>query len=43
MATAKLLTSYPILIAFFKQALLTLTDEAVEMFDQCLWDCHRPI
>jgi TnpA family transposase len=31
---------YPILIAFLKQALLTLTDEAVEMFDQCLWDCH---
>ncbi|HPF59848.1 MAG TPA: DUF4158 domain-containing protein [Candidatus Competibacteraceae bacterium] len=31
---------YPILIAFLKQALLTLTDEVVEMFDQCLWDCH---
>jgi hypothetical protein len=31
---------YPILIAFLKQALLMLTDEVVEMFDQCLWDCH---
>jgi TnpA family transposase len=31
---------YPILIAFLKQALLTLTDDVVEMFDQCLWDCH---
>jgi hypothetical protein len=32
---------YPILIAFLKQTLLTLTDEVVEMFDQCLWDCHN--
>ena len=31
---------YPILVAFLKQALLTLTDDVVEMFDQCLWDCH---
>ena len=31
---------YPILIAFLQQTLLTLTDEVVEMFDQCLWDCH---
>jgi hypothetical protein len=31
---------YPILIAFLKQALLSLTDDTVEMVDQCLWDCH---
>ena len=31
---------YQILVAFLHQALLTLTDEVVEMFDQCLWDCY---
>ena len=31
---------YPILIAFLNQTLLALTDDVVEMFDRCLWDCH---
>jgi TnpA family transposase len=29
---------YPILIAFLQQTLVTLIDEVVEMFDECLWD-----
>lgn len=31
---------YPILVAFLKQALQRLSDEVVEMYDQCLWDCY---
>jgi len=31
---------YPTLVAFLKQALQTLTDEVIEMYDQCLWDCY---
>ncbi|NJN46364.1 MAG: hypothetical protein HC808_07685 [Candidatus Competibacteraceae bacterium] len=31
---------YPVLVAFLKQALHTLTDEVVEMYDQCLWACY---
>lgn len=31
---------YPILVTFLKQALQTLTDEVIEMYDQCLWDCY---
>jgi len=31
---------YPILVAFLKQTLITLIDEAVEMFDECLWDSY---
>jgi TnpA family transposase len=29
---------YPILIAFLHQTLMTLIDEVVEMFEECLWD-----
>ena len=32
---------YPVLVAFLQQALLYHTDVAVELFDQCLWGCHR--
>ncbi|MEE8291330.1 MAG: Tn3 family transposase [Candidatus Tectomicrobia bacterium] len=32
---------YPVLVAFLQQALLHHTDVAVELFDQCLWGCHR--
>jgi TnpA family transposase len=31
---------YPILVAFLKQTLITLIDEVVEMFDECLWDSY---
>ena len=31
---------YPILLAFLKQGLQTLTDDVIEMYDQCLWDCY---
>jgi TnpA family transposase len=31
---------YPVLIAFLQQALLHHTDVVVELFDQCIWDCH---
>src|SRR2546428_4435377 len=31
---------YPVLVAFLQQALLHHTDVAVELFDQCVWDCH---
>lgn len=31
---------YPILLAFLRQALWNHTDDAVEMFDQHLWDAH---
>jgi TnpA family transposase len=29
---------YPILIAFLQQTLITLIDDVVEMFDECLWE-----
>jgi len=29
---------YPILVAFLRQSLVDITDEAVEIFDQALWD-----
>ena len=35
------LRRYPVLVAFLQQALLHHTDVAVELFDQCVWDCHR--
>lgn len=31
---------YPILVATLKQSLIDLTDEIIEMFDQCLWGCY---
>lgn len=31
---------YPVLVAFLQHALLHHTDVAVELFDQCVWDCH---
>jgi TnpA family transposase len=31
---------YPILLAVLQQALLHHTDVAVELFDQCLWECY---
>ena len=32
---------YPVLVAFLQQALRHHTDIAVELFDQCVWGCHR--
>jgi TnpA family transposase len=31
---------YPIIVAFLRQSLIDITDEAVEIFDQALWDCY---
>jgi TnpA family transposase len=31
---------YPILIAILKQSLIDITDEIIEMYDQCLWGCY---
>jgi len=31
---------YPILVAFLRQSLIDITDEAVEIFDQILWDIY---
>ncbi len=35
------LRRYPILIAFLKQSLYTLTDDFIEMFDQRLWELYK--
>lgn len=32
---------YPVLLAFLKEALTEITDEVVDLFDQCLWDADR--
>ena len=32
---------YPVLLAFLKEALTEITDEVVDIFDQCLWDADR--
>jgi TnpA family transposase len=32
---------YPILLAFLKQSLVEITDETIEIFDRCLWDCYN--
>lgn len=31
---------YPILLALLKQSLVDVTDETIEMYDQCLWECY---
>lgn len=31
---------YPILLATLKQSLIDITDEIIEMYDQCLWECY---
>jgi len=31
---------YPILMAFLKQTLADATDELIELFDRCLWNCY---
>jgi hypothetical protein len=32
---------YPILLAFLNQSLIEITDETIEIFDRCLWDCYN--
>ena len=32
---------YPILLAFLSQSLIEITDETIEIFDRCLWDCYN--
>ena len=32
---------YPILLAFLNQSLIGITDETIEIFDRCLWDCYN--
>jgi len=31
---------YPILLATLKQSLIDITDEIIEMYDRCLWECY---
>lgn len=32
---------YPILLAFLHQSFIEITDETIEIFDRCLWDCYN--
>ena len=32
---------YPILLAFLNQSLIEITDDTIEIFDRCLWDCYN--
>lgn len=32
---------YPILLAFLHQSLIDITDETIEIYDRCLWDCYN--
>jgi TnpA family transposase len=32
---------YPILLAFLNQSLIEITDETIEIYDRCLWDCYN--
>ncbi|HEU5376147.1 MAG TPA: Tn3 family transposase [Ktedonobacteraceae bacterium] len=32
---------YPILLAFLYQSLINITDETIEIYDRCLWDCYN--
>jgi TnpA family transposase len=32
---------YPILLAFLHQSLIEITDETIEIYDRCLWDCYN--
>lgn len=31
---------YPVLLAFLNQSLIGITDETIEIYDRCLWDCY---
>jgi len=31
---------YPILLAYLHQSLIDITDETIEIYDRCLWDCY---
>jgi TnpA family transposase len=32
---------YPIILAYLNQSLIDITDETIEIFDHCLWDCYN--
>jgi TnpA family transposase len=32
---------YPILLAFLNRSLIEITDETIEIYDRCLWDCYN--
>ena len=32
---------YPILLALLNQSLIEITDETIEIYDRCLWDCYN--
>jgi TnpA family transposase len=31
---------FPILLAYLHQSLIDITDETIEIYDRCLWDCY---